>query len=49
MRWLSKRDPRALLELGAKQARLLNEGEERMVPIEQVRAGDHRPADLVSG
>jgi len=31
---------RALLELGAKQARLLVAGEERMVPIEEVQVGD---------
>ena len=31
---------RALLELGAKEARVLVDGEERMVPVEQVRVGD---------
>ena len=31
---------RKLLELGAKEARLVVDGEERMVPVEQVRAGD---------
>ncbi|MGQ0618111.1 MAG: heavy metal translocating P-type ATPase [Acidimicrobiia bacterium] len=31
---------RALLELGAKEARVVVDGEERMVPVEQVRAGD---------
>jgi cation-transporting ATPase V len=31
---------KALLELGAKEARLLVDGEERMVPAEQVRVGD---------
>ena len=30
-----------LLELGAKQARVLRDGTETMVPIEDVRAGDH--------
>ncbi|MEX2551815.1 MAG: heavy metal translocating P-type ATPase [Actinomycetota bacterium] len=29
-----------LLELGAKQARLVIDGEERLVPVEQVKAGD---------
>lgn len=31
---------RKLLELGAKEARLVVEGEERMVPVEQVKVGD---------
>ena len=31
---------RALLELGAKEARLVLDGDERMVPIEDVRVGD---------
>ncbi|MGH9215149.1 MAG: heavy metal translocating P-type ATPase [Acidimicrobiales bacterium] len=31
---------RALLELGAKQARLVVDGEEHMVPVEDVRVGD---------
>ncbi|MGH9003314.1 MAG: cation transporter, partial [Acidimicrobiia bacterium] len=31
---------KALLELGAKEARLVTGGEERMVPVEQVRVGD---------
>ena len=31
---------RALLELGAKEARLVVDGEERMVPVERVRVGD---------
>ncbi|MGH2953331.1 MAG: heavy metal translocating P-type ATPase [Solirubrobacterales bacterium] len=31
---------RALLELGAKQARMLVDGEEAMVPVERVRVGD---------
>jgi copper-transporting P-type ATPase V len=31
---------RALLELGAKQARLLRDGQEVLVPVEQVRVGD---------
>ena len=31
---------KALLELGAKEARLLVDGEERMVPVEQVKVGD---------
>jgi len=31
---------KALLELGAKEARLLVDGDERMVPIDQVRVGD---------
>ena len=31
---------RKLLELGAKEARLLAEGQERMVPIDQVQVGD---------
>ncbi|MGH9177760.1 MAG: heavy metal translocating P-type ATPase [Acidimicrobiales bacterium] len=31
---------RALLELGAKEARVLVDGQERMVPVEQVRVGD---------
>jgi cation-transporting ATPase V len=31
---------RALLELGAKEARLFVDGEERMVPVEQVSVGD---------
>jgi heavy metal translocating P-type ATPase len=31
---------KALLELGAKEARLLIDGEERMVPVERVRVGD---------
>ena len=31
---------RRLLELGAKEARLLVDGEERLVPVEQVRVGD---------
>jgi len=31
---------RALLELGAKQARLISDGEERMVAIDEVRVGD---------
>ena len=31
---------RALLELGAKEARLLVDGDERMVPVEQVAVGD---------
>ena len=31
---------RALLQLGAKEARLVNDGEERMVPVEQVVVGD---------
>jgi cation-transporting ATPase V/Cu+-exporting ATPase len=31
---------KALLELGAKEARLLVDGEERMVPVEQVMVGD---------
>ena len=31
---------RALLELGAREARLVVDGEERMVPVEQVRVGD---------
>ncbi|MEJ7753432.1 MAG: heavy metal translocating P-type ATPase [Candidatus Limnocylindrales bacterium] len=31
---------RALLELGAKEARLLVDGEERMVPVEEVEVGD---------
>ncbi len=32
---------RTLLELGAKEARVVVDGEERMVPVEQVRVGDH--------
>ena len=31
---------RTLLELGAKEARLIVDGEERMVPVERVRVGD---------
>ncbi len=31
---------RALLELGAKEARVLQDGEETMVPVEQVQVGD---------
>ncbi len=31
---------RTLLELGAKEARLVVDGEERMVPVDQVRVGD---------
>jgi cation-transporting ATPase V/Cu+-exporting ATPase len=31
---------RALLELGAKQARIIRDGEERMVPVEEVQSGD---------
>src|SRR5439155_719191 len=31
---------RALLELGAKEARLLRDGEELLVPVEQLRPGD---------
>ncbi|MGH8896911.1 MAG: heavy metal translocating P-type ATPase [Egibacteraceae bacterium] len=31
---------RALLELGAKEARLIRDGQEVMVPVEQVRVGD---------
>ncbi|OBG33977.1 cation-translocating P-type ATPase [Mycobacterium sp. E3198] len=31
---------RALLELGAKQARVLRDGTEAMIPVEQVRVGD---------
>jgi cation-transporting ATPase V/Cu+-exporting ATPase len=31
---------KALLELGAKEARLIVDGEERTVPVEQLRAGD---------
>jgi copper-transporting P-type ATPase V len=31
---------KALLELGAKEARLLVDGEERMVPVDQVKVGD---------
>src|SRR5439155_11998869 len=41
---------RALLELGAKEARLLVAGEERMVPVEQVHVGDRvrvRPGEKV--
>ena len=41
---------RALLELGAKEARLLVDGEERMVPVEQVHVGDRvrvRPGEKV--
>ncbi len=32
---------RKLLELGAKEARLVVDGEERLVPVAQVRVGDH--------
>ena len=41
---------RALLELGAKEARLVVDGEERMVPVEDVRVGDRlriRPGEKV--
>ena len=41
---------RALLELGAKEARLLVDGEERMVPVETVKVGDElrvRPGEKV--
>ncbi len=31
---------RSLLELGAKEARVLVDGQERMIPVEQVRVGD---------
>ncbi|HVW33967.1 MAG TPA: heavy metal translocating P-type ATPase [Acidimicrobiia bacterium] len=36
----ASRSIRALLELGAKEARLLVDGAERMVPVEQVQVGD---------
>jgi P-type Cu+ transporter len=36
----SSRAIRALLELGAKEARVLRDGQEVLVPLEQVRAGD---------
>ncbi|MGD0166590.1 MAG: heavy metal translocating P-type ATPase [Gaiellaceae bacterium] len=42
---------RALLELGARQARLLRGGEEVMIPIEELRAGDLfvvRPGEKVA-
>ena len=41
---------RALLELGAKEARLVADGEERMVPVEDVRVGDRlrvRPGEKI--
>jgi Cu+-exporting ATPase len=42
---------RKLLELGAKQARLLRDGQEELVPVEQVRVGDLfvvRPGEKVA-
>jgi P-type Cu+ transporter len=42
---------RALLELGAKQARLLRDGEEALVPVEELRRGDRfvvRPGDKIA-
>ncbi|MFN8215098.1 MAG: heavy metal translocating P-type ATPase [Solirubrobacterales bacterium] len=42
---------RRLVELGAKQARLLREGEEVLVPVEELRAGDRfvvRPGEKVA-
>ncbi len=41
---------RSLLELGAKEARILVDGEERMVPVEEVRVGDRlrvRPGEKI--
>ncbi len=41
---------RSLLELGAKEARLVVEGDERMVPVETVRVGDQlriRPGEKI--
>jgi len=41
---------RSLLELGAKEARVLVDGEERMVPVEEVRVGEHlrvRPGEKI--
>jgi P-type Cu+ transporter len=42
---------RALLELGAKEARVLREGTEVLVPVEQLRVGDRfvvRPGDKIA-
>jgi P-type Cu+ transporter len=42
---------RTLLELGAKEARVLRHGDEVLVPIEEVRVGDHfvvRPGEKVA-
>ena len=42
---------RALLELGAKEARVLREGEEVLVPVEELRVGDRfvvRPGDKIA-
>src|SRR5512132_677056 len=42
---------RALLELGAKEARILREGVEVLVPVEQMRVGDRfvvRPGDKIA-
>jgi P-type Cu+ transporter len=42
---------RALLELGAKEARVLREGAEVLVPVEQLRVGDRfvvRPGDKIA-
>jgi P-type Cu+ transporter len=42
---------RALLELGAKEARVLREGAEVLVPIDELRVGDHfvvRPGDKIA-
>ncbi len=42
---------RALLELGAKEARVLRDGEETLVPVEELRAGDVfvvRPGEKVA-
>ncbi len=41
---------RTLLELGAKEARLVADGQERMVPVDQVRVGDElrvRPGEKI--
>ena len=41
---------RALLELGAKEARVVERGEERMVPVDEVRVGDElrvRPGEKI--
>ncbi len=42
---------RALLELGAKEARVLADGEERLIPIAELRAGDRfvvRPGEKIA-